>query len=89
MALRKAHQYPNHSATIPQVEQIVYEYNCDDVPNHLDEYCIRTFWDGELVGNSFRIGAQARDEHIAELEEDGYEQRDSPFPVKRNPGFWA
>jgi len=87
--IRKAHEYPNHKATVPQVEQIVYEYSVDDVPNHDGEYCIRTFWDGELIGNSWRHGEEARDEHIAELKEDGYEFRDTPFPVKRTPTWWT
>lgn len=87
--IRKANQYPNADATVPQVELIVYEYNVDDVPNHNGEYCIRTFWDGELVGNSWRVGEEARDAHIAELEEEGYERRDSPFPVKRTPRWWT
>lgn len=87
--LRRANDYPNAQATVAQEDQIVYEYNVDDVPNHYGEYCIRTFWDGELIGNSWRIGTEARDEHIAELEADGYERRESPFEVKRAKKFWA
>ena len=87
--IRKANDYTNRFRATAAVEDVIYEYYAADEPNENDEYYVCTFWDGELAGNSWKYGKEARDEEVAWLESGGYERRDIPDPVKRPQKVWS
>ena len=86
--IRKANDYKNRFRITRKEEDIIYEYWAAQEPNENGEYYVCTFWDGELVGNSWKFGLESRDEEIAWLKENGYEKRDTQEPVKRPQRIW-